>query len=88
MKKYFRFCFIFYCPHGTADTPYGYSSKQDLAIVFYKSCIEIKGDRIQLHDWHKNNIEFYQDGLDCVLINGEQAFYVHKRRTQHITENF
>jgi hypothetical protein len=62
-----------------ADTPCGYPSKKDLAIEFYKSCGEIKGDQLQLHDWHKNNIDFDQDGLGCVLIGGDKAFYINKK---------
>lgn len=62
-----------------ADVPCGYSGKREQSIEFYKSCGQIKGDQIQLHDWHKENIIFEDNGLACILVGGEKAFYINQK---------
>lgn len=62
-----------------SDTPCDYPSKLELELESYKSCGEVKGDQILLHDWHKKNLLFDKNGLGCVVIGGGKAFYITKK---------
>lgn len=73
---------------ATADAPCGYPGKQDQGIEFYKSCGEIKGDKIILHEWHKNNLVFEENGLACILMGNSKAFYINRKGESRRTEFF
>lgn len=61
-----------------ADTPCSYLTKQNQSLEFYKTCGQIKGDQFLLQDFHKNNIEFDEHGLACIIAI-QKAFYINKK---------
>lgn len=69
---------LLFAAFAFADIPCGYPSKQEQSLEFYKTCGQIKGDQFLLQDFHKNNIEFDNYGLACIMA-GQQAFYINKK---------